>query len=228
MKDIRLLMLTALLLVSCQTLPTINPVLPQAGSKTSTCPSAFLQEPYRLIHAIEFHLAGNTGGAIIGVTVADPATRFVSCAIMTVEGLVLFEAEAGPSLKIVRALAPFDSPELAENLIEDIRLIFFAPRGDIYTEGVLPDGAAICRFREKGGDWIDVIARRAEGMEINKYSSWNNWKRRIRLNSTAEHIYRNIELTAQETFNYSLRMTLIEAEPLAGKLKKKETGSSKK
>jgi hypothetical protein len=220
MKNIRLLMLTALLLVSCRTLPTINPVLPQAEPKAAACPSVFLQEPYRLIHAIEFRLAGNTGGAIIGVTVADPATRFVSCAIMTVEGLVLFEAEAGSSLKIVRALAPFDSPELAENLIEDIRLIFFAPRGNIHAEGVLPDGAAICRWREKSGDWIDVIARRAEGMEINKYSSWNNWKRRIRLSSAEEHIYRNIELAAQETFNYSLRMTLIEAETLAGSSKK--------
>ena len=226
MKGIRLLILTALLLTSCQTLPAINSILPQVGSKDAVCPSPFLKEPYRLMHAIEVRMAGDTGGAIIGITVADPATRFVSCAIMTVEGMVLFEAEATPLLKVIRALPPFDSKNFAENMINDIKLIFFTPEGNIETKGTLPDGANICRWQEKSGDWIDVIARRPEGIEINRYSAYGSWQRKILLISAAENVYQRIELKAKETFNYSLIMTLIEAEPIEGDLQKERTKGS--
>jgi hypothetical protein len=219
MKDIWLLILTALLLVSCSTLPAINPLLPQAQPKLSFCPSPFLKEPYRLVHAIEARMGGETQGAIIGITLVDPSTGFVSCAIMTPEGMVLLEAQASPTLKIIRALPPFDSGDFAGNMIEDIKLIFLAPDGDIKEKGILPDGAEICRWQQKSGNWIDVIARQPEGMEINKYSSYGGWQRRIKLGRTSENIYSRIELTANEAFNYFLIMTLIEAEPLEGELK---------
>ena len=103
-------------------------------------------------------------------------------------------------------------------MIEDIKLIFFAPEGNIQAKGTLSDGANICRWREKNGDRIDVIARLPEGIEITRYSACGSWKRRVKLNSTAENIYRSIELTAKETFNYSLLMTLIEAEPIESEL----------
>jgi len=48
---------------------------------------------------------------IIGVTLADPSTRFVSCAIITAEGMVLFEAESGQdTLKVNRALRLLSIP----------------------------------------------------------------------------------------------------------------------
>ncbi len=219
MKGIRLLILTAFLLVSCQTLPAINSTMPQAQPKSSVCPSPFLKEPYRFVHAIETRIGGETQGAIIGITLVDPSTRFVSCAIMTAEGMVLFEAEAKPTLKVIRALPPFDSGNFAKNMMEDITLIFLAPEGEIKTKGILSDGAEICRWQEKSGAWIDVIARLPEGMDINKYSAYGNWQRRIKLNLTSENVYSSIELSAKETFNYSLLLTLIEAEPLEGELK---------
>ncbi|MGV8056902.1 MAG: hypothetical protein AB2L12_02550 [Smithellaceae bacterium] len=219
MKSIRLLILTALLLVSCQTLPAINSILPPAESRISVCPSPFFKEPYRLIHTIEARIAGVTQGAIIGVTLVDPSTRFVSCAIMTAEGMVLFEAQAAPALKVIRALPPFDSGDFARNMIEDIKLIFLAPEGEIRTQGILSDGARICRWQGKSGDWIDVIARLPENIEINRYSAYGRWKRKIKLSLTSENVYSNIELTARETFNYSLVMTLITAEPAEDELK---------
>jgi hypothetical protein len=227
MKGIRLLILTVLLLVSCQTLPAINSISPRLESKVSVCPSPFLKEPYRLIHAIEARVAGRTQGAIIGITLVDPLTRFVSCAIMTAEGMVLFEAEAAPILKVIRALPPFDSGDFAKNMIEDIKLIFLAPEGKIKTKGILSDKAAICRWQAKSGDWIDVIARVPEGIEINRYSACGNWKRRVKLNRSAENIYQSIELTAKDNFNYSLIMTLIEAEPIEGESKTKNTKATR-
>lgn len=224
MKGIRLLILTALLLVSCHALPAIKSGLPPPEAKFSVCPSPFLKEPYQLVHAIEARVAGQAQGAIIGVTLIDPSTRFVSCAILTAEGMVLFEARANPALKVIRALPPFDSDDFAVNMIEDIKLIFLEPEGEIRTQGNLVDGAKICRFSEKGGDWLDVVARRPESIEINKYSACGSLKRRIKIKSAAENVYSNIELTAKEKFNYSLIMTLIEAEPLESEAK---TGRNK-
>jgi len=214
MKGIPLLILT-IFLFSCQTLPLINAPVSPADEKALTCPSPFLKEKYRLVHTIETRMAGNTQSAIIGVTLADPSTRFISCAIITAEGMVLFEAESGPdTLKVNRALPPFDSADFAKNMIEDIKLIFFAPEGKIQKKGNLSDGTTICRYQEENGDWIDVTNDKSEGTAINRYSSAGILKRRIKFNKTAGNIYQSIELQANEAFNYSLLMTLIEAQPV--------------
>lgn len=84
-----------------------------------------------MVHAIETRMAGNTQSAIIGVTLADPSTRSISCAIVTVEGMVLFDGESGSDgMKINRALPPFDSEDFAKNMIEDIKMIFFHRKGN--------------------------------------------------------------------------------------------------
>jgi hypothetical protein len=218
MKGIPLLILI-IFLFSCQTLPLINSPVSPVDEKALTCPSPFLKEKYRLVHAIETRVTGDTQSAIIGVTMADPSTRFISCAIMTAEGMVLFEAESGPgTLKITRALSPFDSADFAKNMIEDIKLIFFTPEGKIQKKGTLPDGAAICRYLEGNGDWIDVITDKSEGTAINRYSSIGILKRQIKFNKKAGNIYQSIELQANEAFNYSLLMTLIEAQPVKSEL----------
>ncbi|MCX5850054.1 MAG: DUF3261 domain-containing protein [Deltaproteobacteria bacterium] len=221
MKSIPLLILT-FFLFSCQTLPLIKSPVSPADENALTCPSPFLKEKYRLVHAIETRVAGRTQSAIIGVTVADPSTRSLSCAIMTAEGMVLFEAESGPgALKVNRALPPFDSEDFAKNMIEDIKLIFFAPEGKIQVKGYLPDGSTACRYFEENGDLIDVIGNKSTGTEIKRYSYSGALKRHISFNKTAKNIYERIELLANEQFNYSLLMTLIEAQPVKSELLKK-------
>jgi len=213
MKGIPLLILT-IFLFSCQTLPLINSPVSPANEKALTCPSPFLKEKYRLVHAIETRVAGDTQSVIIGVTLADPSTRFVSCAIITAEGMVLFEAESGQdTLKVNRALPPFDSADFAKNMIEDIKLIFFTPEGKIQKKGNLPDGAAVCRYLEGNGDWIDVITDKSEGTAIKRYSSAGILKRHVKFNKTAGNIYQSIELQVNAPFNCSLLMTLVESQP---------------
>ena len=51
--------------------------------------------------------------------------------------MVLLEAQATPTLEVIRALPPFDSGDFAKNMIEDIKLIFLAPDGDIRAKGIL-------------------------------------------------------------------------------------------
>ena len=222
MKTLPFFILLALLLASCRTMPVIKTPAPSTEQINFACPAPFLKEPSRFLHTIETQMAGQTRSAVIGVTVADPITRFISCAILTAEGIVLFEAEASPALKVLRALPPFDSADFAENMIEDIKLIFFAPAGKMLAKGALADGTAICRYREQNGNWIDVLARIPESIEINKYSAAGCLQRRIKLNRTEENIYQRIELTAKEMFDYALTMTLLEVEPLDSEWTKKE------
>jgi hypothetical protein len=219
MKRIFPLILITIFLASCQSLPVINTPAPSADGKISACPSPFLKERYRLIHAIEIRMAGDTRGAIIGVTLADPTTRLISCAIMTAEGIVLFDAEEDAGLlKVNRALPPFDSADFAQNMIDDIKLIFFAPAGKIEQKGNLPGGAVICRWHEENGGWIDVLSHQPKGIEIKRYLSCGSLKRHVKFEKMDENIYQSIELQANELFNYSLMMTLIEAEPAEGEL----------
>ena len=137
---------------------------------------------------------------------------------MTAEGVVLFDAKAGPNtLKVNRALPPFDSADFAKNMIEDIKLISFAPEGKIQTKGTLPDGSTVCRYNEQNGDWIDVIAARSDSPEINRYSSDESLKRHIKFNKPMGNIYQSIELQGSGMVNYTLLMTLIEAQKAKGK-----------
>ena len=84
------------------------------AEKNIMCPSPFLTEKIRLIHAIEVRAAGQVQTVMIGVTMTDPVTRTISCALMSAEGMALFEAASGPDgLKVSRALPPFDAADFA-------------------------------------------------------------------------------------------------------------------
>jgi hypothetical protein len=216
-KCISVLILTVFLL-SCQTLPVITSPVSTVNKNALTCPFPFLKEKYRLVHSIENRMFGETQSVIIGVILADPSTRVISCAIMTAEGMVLFEAESGPdTLKVNRALPPFDSEGFSKNVIEDIKLIFFAPEGKLQVIGILANGATACRYQEENGGGIDIIDDRLEGIAVKRYSPSGVLKRYIKFNKAAGNIYQNIELQAYETFNYSLLMNIIEAQPIKRK-----------
>lgn len=213
-----LLLIPAIFLCACQTLPVIHPPVSSTGKKIFVCPQPFLTDKYRLVHAIEVRTGGKTRNAIIGVTVVDPFTRSISCAMMTAEGMVLFDAESEPGgLKINRALPPLDSRDFAENMIEDIKLIFLTPGGKIRASGYLPDGASVCRYVEENGNQIDVIENESEGLQVKLYSPSDTLKRHIRFSHTGGNIYRHIDLQASGIFDYALSMTLIEAQPVQTK-----------
>lgn len=218
MKCIFVLILTTFLL-SCQMLPVINSRDSAVNKNAFNCPYPFLKEKYRLVHSIENRMFGETQSVIIGLTLANPNTRVISCAIMTPEGMVLFEAESGPDkLKVNRALPPFDSEDFAKNVIEDIKLIFFAPEGRLHEKGTLADSSMVCRYQEENDDWIDVIDDKLKGIAVKRYSPNGILKRHIKFNNKAGNIYQNIELQAYEAFNYSLLMNLIEAQKVEKKL----------
>jgi len=209
---IALLIILFFFLSACQTLPVITKT--SSLEKTvSVCPNPFLKQKTTLIHAIEVHMSG-VKNAVIGVTEADPKTRKISCAIMTSEGMVLFEAiETAGSLDIKRALPPFDSEHFARNMLEDIKLIFFEPRGKIEMIGFLPSGETACRWRTDNSDTVDVLKAGNGLPEVKRYSGSGKIKRYIKFSTLAGGFYQNIELRAQELTGYTLFMNLLEARP---------------
>ena len=85
-----------LLLTSCA--PYAEHRLPelveeQADGRRQRCEAVFPAGSWQLVHSLEF--ASDTGfaGTLIGVTVVDPPD--LSCALVTVEGVTLFEAAGG-------------------------------------------------------------------------------------------------------------------------------------
>lgn len=212
-----------LFLFSCQTLPVIHTPGSSIEEKTFSCPSPFLKKKYRLVHAVENRVSGQAQSSFIGITLADPATRSFSCAIVTAEGMSLFEAESGQeTIRIKRALPPFKSEDFAKNMMEDIKLIFLAPEGKLHDKGYLPDGSKACRYLQNSGDWIDVMDHPSDGIQIKRYLSSGKLKRHILFDATAKNIYQRIELHAYEIFDYSLLMNLIEAQPVKKQAQKKK------
>ncbi len=210
-----LFLLSVFFLFSCSTLPFIQSSVVPSREQSFTCPSPFLKKPYRLVHTIETRMAGKTRNVIIGVILIDPVTRSLSCAVLTAEGMVLFEAESTPEqLNVTRSLPPFDSKSFAENMVEDIRLVFLEPQGKLQDRGYLSSGERVCRYQTANGDWIDVTQTEALKAEIKRYSSSGTLKRHITFDVAGNDTYQRIELQAKETFDYSLMMTLIEAQPV--------------
>jgi len=186
---------------------------PSVLTENLSCPHPFLREKTSFVHAIEVHAAGKIRSAVIGVTVADPLARSLSCAIVTAEGMVLFEAEEmGGLLNVRRAMPPFDAEDFAGSMLADIKLLFFAPEGTIHKRGVLPDGKFVCRWKELEGDWVDVFGDCNEVIQIKRYSPCGSLKRHVIYDNLAGIYFQSIVLHAKETPTYSLYMTLIEAQ----------------
>jgi hypothetical protein len=214
-----LLLTSSFLLISCAALPAVLP----PADQTMTCPSPFLTEKTRFIHAIETRLSGETKAVLIGVTVVDPATGTLSCALVSAEGMTLFEAVRGPSgVNVSRALPPFDTADFARNMMDDIQLIFLKPSGSLVKKGFGAAGEAVCRLHKEGGGWIDVSQGRDGRIQVRRYSEGGRLKRSVILAGGAQNPYATIELQASELVNYTLMMTVIESEAVKDEPQLKE------
>ena len=213
--NVRFFLILSLLLASCSSLPEIRP----SADAGSACPSPFVVQKTLFIHTIEAAVAGETRSVMIGVTVADPASRTLSCALMSPEGIVFFEASRTPSgTNISRALPPFDAAEVARGMLDDIELIFLKPTEEINRAGVGDSGRTVCRRRLRDGGWLDVGKDRDGRIRIQRYSEGGRLRRSVAL-AAGVNPYAAIELQASEWTGYSLSMTLIEAETVPDEIR---------
>ncbi len=176
---------------------------------------------WQFVHAIDFTMRNGSGTTVIGVTRLDGDD--IECALMTVEGLTLFDAvfPHNKNIEVRRSVPPFDKPEFAEGLISDIRAIFQPPPGRMQIGQVrLPEQSAgttaVCRYAQAGNGVVDVLPDVDGCWQINSYTPDHKMQRSIAGQSCSKKgsrlIPHSIELTSYGRTGYTLKMTLISAD----------------
>ena len=204
------------LLASCsladrEMLPDITP----ADKPAQHCPDYFPAGSWQFVHAITFHMAAGGEGTALGVVVLD--RKEIRCALMTVEGLTLFEARSteGRPVQVSRAVPPFDTEEFAAGLMGDVRTIFQKPQGEA-EDGRLAGGAPVCRFTAVGRV-TDILPQEDGCWTMHTYSDGIG-VRTIRARSCKRMgtavVPEDIDLVSSGQAGYTLHMHLISAEKL--------------
>jgi hypothetical protein len=222
MKHIPLLLSVLSLILSCSSLPQVYPAGDSAGPQPDqACRGPFPDGDWQLLHSIEATLPGGKKGFLMGLTVISSSNRTTRCVIMTLEGFVVFDALYDKQITVKRAIAPFDSEDFANGLIEDINLMFFKPSGPVMASGFLKNGAAVCRYQKPDGSIVDIITHGKHRWEIKQYLPDFRLARIIKSVPTTKPnlavqkgISDRIELIARGPGGYALVMDLVEAIPL--------------
>jgi len=217
MKKLHWLPLIALVLVACHSLPAITPDAPDTANMDAACREAFPRQSWQMQHTITTDLPGGRKGVMLGVVALAPEEKTVECALLSIEGLRLFEAHDDGTLTIRRALPPFDRPALAEGMMRDIRLLFFPPQGPLISHGRLPSGDPGCRYALADG-YQDIIQKPSGDIRIQRYDKRYRLTHRVDItrcqpDSAAgkEAIPCQIHLEAFQPTHYQLDLDLIDA-----------------
>lgn len=224
--------LLAGILNGCATLPEITPLsLNRADRLETACKEVFPDGPRRFVHSVEMTAPGGRKGLMMGVILLHPQDRSIEAAMMTVEGLVVFQGRSNKDGKteIDRGLRPFDAEEFVQGLMDDIRLIFFEPeRGPVAT-GISEAGKPLCRYHPKPSETVDVIPDPETGLWQVKQYYKGRVKRIVRAfpapyykeddkedeqEKKAQRFPEKLELETRGIAGYHLKMKLIEAEKI--------------
>jgi len=210
------ILLGCILSTGCAAQPPLTPLDPGLTSAAvSACRDPFLKGPARLVHVLTATLPGGTESAAVGLLVADPRTRRFRTVIMTPEGWVLFDATAGDTLVVNRAVPPFDGRAFAEALAEDIALAVFPPEGDPVALGRERDGTAACRFARPEGAHVDVLRPAGDAAEVRLYGTGQGLRKRVRIESwNGSGPAGTLEIESRAWPSYTLRLKLVEQERL--------------
>ncbi|MBL0714871.1 MAG: DUF3261 domain-containing protein [Desulfosarcina sp.] len=219
----RLLPLVALVLLSaCQSLPVIVPAPFENAVADHSDPGPFVRHPWQMVHSIESRWPDGGRGFMLGVLTVEPQTDTIACAVLSLEGLLLFQARyENGRLEVTRALPPFHHPQMAGRMLEDIRLIFLAPPHEAVLQGLGPDNRWTRRHVSSLGT-IDVTGPNDDIYDIRRYDAHHRLMRQITISACrapahplAEPVPCRIDLEASGPEAYRLHMVLTEAEPLA-------------
>lgn len=211
---------TLIFLVACATekplrLPDLSGTQNPQGQQA--CAKFFPLGKWQFVHSIVFTMKNGISSTVIGVTTLTK--REIACALITVEGLTLFEAayHNDNSVEIGRAVPPFDNLGFAEGLIGDVRAIFQPPTASDVQIGHLADETPICRYTAADGKVTDVEAA-GDCLQITSYSADLILDRSIVGGSCTNNrsilIPKYITLKTFGRTGYTLQMTLINADKI--------------
>jgi hypothetical protein len=214
-----LLLCTFALLISCSSLPTVYPIDGSALSlPPQKCGRMFPEGKWQFLHSIEATMPNGEKAVMMGLTVISSRARTARCVIMTIEGLVLFDAQYDRQVTINRGIPPFDSVDFAKGLMNDIELIFFRPQGSLIRSGTLRDGSSVCRYQNADGHVVDLITHSDDSWELKQYTKYFGLIRTVKAspgktggNFDSMGVPARLELRANSSPGYMLVMDLVEA-----------------
>jgi len=219
MKRIHWLPLITLVLIACHSLPAVTPEEQAPAGIEAACRDAFPRQAWRMVHTITTDFPGQRKGVMLGVVSLVPEEHTVACALLSIEGLRLFEAHDDGTLTIRRALPPFDRPALAEGMMRDIRLLFFPPHGPPLLIGRMPSGDPGCRYALADG-YQDIVRKPSGDIVILRYDQRYRLTQRVDITrchpdgaAGQEAIACRIHLEALQPAQYQLDLDLVEARP---------------
>ena len=214
------LIMLAGLSVSCGAVPERPPLTATHSVLPADveCADPYIEGQWQFAHTIEAILADGKKSVFMGVTVVSSRARSIKCAIMTIEGFVLFEAQSNPGIRVLRAVPPFDSRSFAQGLIRDIQLMFLRPKGAIINSGFDENGSVVCRYRDSLEGSVDVIRHKDNSWELRQYNRDLRLVRRVLSSSETRSCAcerqvfpETIELSARGASGYRLILRLVEA-----------------
>ncbi|HOO71281.1 MAG TPA: hypothetical protein PK926_05925 [Spirochaetota bacterium] len=192
-------------------MPSIRDESPERRERIlARCRETSISRSCRFVHSIEADLQGNRKGFVIGISVADPASRTLESAIMSLEGIVLFQARYARTVSVSRAIDLFSSPSFAQSMMKDIALIFFAPENPPTAIGSSAEGST-CRFAT-GEETLDIIWHPDGSWKKILYRNGKRVRSISALSINERGFPAEIELEARGDYRYTLYLKLISAE----------------
>jgi hypothetical protein len=207
-----------LLPVACAQLPELRPVRGTSPFPADICDHVFPQGDWQFLHVLEATPPSGDKQTLLGLSQLSSTRKTGKFVIMTIEGMVLFEAHVDDGIDVKRAVPPFDRPGMAQGIVDDLRLIFFAPDPSTRITGALDNGDRVCRFALPGGGTQDIEVHSDAGWTIYQYNRSNRITRSVQpVPSRGRSVHgmpNQLILDAPGPVGYRLIITLLEAEPL--------------
>ncbi|MFZ1985038.1 MAG: hypothetical protein WAU91_11535 [Desulfatitalea sp.] len=220
MKLLRFILLILLLPVACAHLPEIRKADDGAERQASECTGIFPQGEWQFAHTIQIFPPGGSKQTLLGIIQMSSRNRTFHCVMMTIEGLVLFEAHYDGAITIQRAVPPLDKPGLAEGMVRDILLLFFPPEQHCTATGLSQAQEWVCRYPSVDQGFQDIVLRPDHTWQIRRYSQSQRLLRTIaplaKEDINPNRLATRVELKAHGLAGYRLIMSLMEAIPLDG------------
>lgn len=201
----------ALTLTACAAVPQYKPLSPQSGT---TCPNIFPYKAFRAVHTIELNNALIGKRIFIGAAKVEPERDALHAVLMSVEGMVLFEAKAeGGNLRVIRAFPPLNDPDFARGLMADVSFLLLNPLAAPVERGADEQGLTACRWQTEAGGVLEQTFVRDGAIRVRRYDGQRRTiKEAVALPPFDRGMPTQIRLRSFIPANYTIELTLINME----------------
>ncbi|WP_319521479.1 hypothetical protein [uncultured Desulfosarcina sp.] len=207
-----LVLIATLLLGACASMPAMQPLdANQEALSSGICRSHFPEGGWQLVHTINARIQGGRQATFTGVVILSPEDDSIRCAVMTLEGFVLFESVDNGRVSVKRGFGPFYDENFAKGVMDDIRFLFVEPEGDA-TFGLFEDGSRGCRYLTGRDRTVDLTEGQDGGWRMRQYDSLGYPMRTMTADApNTDGFSHKLVLQAAGRHGYRLTMTLVEA-----------------